>query len=784
MLAAWQANAIEDLSPFCDLGTAPEYEASTAQLDVLIRRNDRDFRLELRQGPGGLMARPEGGSAVTFGSLLSSPEFGELDRMASQIGILSNMRRSQTRKEVKGRAVYTYDWYVDSLLSAERPGWGPRSGRADHLLEEVVREGAQTPDLTEATDLVFLTAQAGQGKSSTLRWFHQQQAQRYLRRQTQRLTFYVDAQGRGLTNLADVLARELNELRINLPHNAILSLVRRGLITLIIDGFDELVGARGTYEGAFASLTTFLELLSGRGQVIAAARSAFFTEEYLARPFALTGETGSHQVTRLELAPWTPSDRAAFLDRARESSPVGFISKSVEAHFLEIQESDRSDLLTRPLFSRDVLIATIVGGRSVNATSDLALVSTIAENYIEREVTEKLLAPGRLSILTTDQLSTFFEDLAAEMWSLETRELDLPTVRTLMDLRCDEWAIDPTSRRIVLDRVGTLPFLIPGTEGQHTVLFEHEIFFSFFLSSTLATDIFGKGPGAQSALARARLSPDDASLLVERFLANGADIQVGLKVLLEIAEKRHPRQGQIQINCGSLTAAMLRLASRDQTLRNIRVASMSFDGDSFRGVRLESVAFEGCMFNRVDLRDARMSGHAASTDFLAALVDEVTTVINLSGLDPDLPIVQVERVVDGRSAPVYDTNERDRLLRATGFALEGSPQRRRFEVEDEVLFVVTQLCRAFDEMNPVGERHTKYLAVFSSPAWPRVREALIESEMVKSTTKASSGPKQNFYRKRFQTSELLAALHTESTNDSIERFWRSVAKDGGDDRSR
>jgi uncharacterized protein YjbI with pentapeptide repeats len=771
----WESETIEDLLPFCDLGTAPEPVTYSTHMDVRLQRNGRDFRLEFRESPDGITVLPEGRTLAPFSSLLASDEFGGLRRLATQVGILSNMRRAQSRKEVKNKTVFTKDWYVDSLLTADRLGWEPTTHRADSLLTKVVEEGAQAPDSNLATDLIFLTAQAGQGKSSALRSFHQKQAQRYLLGQARRLTFYVDAQGRGLTNLADVLARELNELRINLPHSAVLSLVRRGLITLIVDGFDELVGARGTYEGAFSSLTTFLELLGGRGQIIAAARSAFFTEEYLSRPTILSGETGSHRVTRLELVPWSANDRTRFFERAKDTSPMGLFGRSVEDEFLAIQNSDHSDLLTRPLFSRDVLIATIDGSSALSAASDLMLVSTIADNYIAREVTEKLMAQGRTPILSAVQLRTFFDDLAAEMWALETRELDLTTTRTLMELRCDSWMIDPSSTRIALDRVGTLPFLVAGTEGQHTVLFEHELFFSYFLSATLTGQVFMEGTSSQSSLARARLSQDDASLLAERYLSGGGTVQKGLDLLAQLAKRRHPRQAQILVNCGSIVAAILRFSSRSAILRDIQVQSMVFDGDSFQGARMESARFTGCTFNRVDLRDARIGGEAIETEFYAALVDELSTRVRLSGLDPELPIVQIEQFTHGRSVPVYEHGERDRLLKVTGFLseIEGGP---RLDIDDEVLFVVTQLCRAFDEMNPVGERHTKYAALFDSPAWPQVKDALIELEMIKTSTKSASGPRQAFYRKKFTTLELLAALYSASSNESVEQFWHSVAR--------
>lgn len=278
---------------------------------------------------------------------------------------------------------------------------------------------------------------------------------------------------------------------------------------------------------------------------------------------------------------------------------------------------------------------------------------------------------------------------------------------------------------------------------------------------------------AQLTLAKSRVTADEANMVAERLWSGGGKLSEVLTRLRQIGSRPHPRRTQIQLNVGSLAASLIRSAPASEGRVRLNLDGFVFDGDSLRDVELVEAQLTNCQMNRVDLRNARVSGDATGTEIYVAILDE-STRFDVTGLDPDLPVVQVEKEDEGTITPVYDQEERLHMLVNAGF-VEGLQQELRFKVSADQLEAVAMLCRAFDEMNPVGDNHTKYRHLFEGGVWPRLRRCLVESGLVNEETQPTSGPRQNFFRKRFMTSELLAATTSVSSDPAIEEFWRAFS---------
>jgi hypothetical protein len=125
------------------------------------------------------------------------------------------------------------------------------------------------PTSTTSTQLLFLHADAGLGKTTLLRRLTHQQAQRHLAGETQWIFFYVDAQGKALSRLNDAIAAVLDDLRVRIGYREMATLTRLGLVVPIVDGFDELLGVGG-YDDAFRSLAELLHRLAGEGMTFVA----------------------------------------------------------------------------------------------------------------------------------------------------------------------------------------------------------------------------------------------------------------------------------------------------------------------------------------------------------------------------------------------------------------------------------------------------------------------------------------------------------------------------------
>ena len=235
---------------------------------------------------------------------------------------------------------------------------------------------------------VLVTGGAGAGKTRVLQELVLRHAERYLQGRTDKLLLYVNAQGRALARLNEALATELQDLRVHLIYHSIATLVRVGLLVLVIDGFDELLGVSG-YDDAFRSLSTFLEQLDGYGRLMVSARSVYYEEEFLKRA-GQASATGHHRWSHIpvEIMPWNEDNRASYVDKlaSRHSlSPQqrNDLRKRVHRAF----ENDQN-LSEKPLFFTKTVDLV---RRDLDFSTSGDLLGTLIRSFLEREQGEKLL---------------------------------------------------------------------------------------------------------------------------------------------------------------------------------------------------------------------------------------------------------------------------------------------------------------------------------------------------------------------------------------------------------
>jgi hypothetical protein len=88
----------------------------------------------------------------------------------------------------------------------------------------------------------------------------------------------VSSTGRTLASLEDAVNGALNITKL-LSSQSARVLCRHGLLVLVVDGFDELLGSSG-YENALGSLEPWFRELGGKGAVVASARSSYYLTQY------------------------------------------------------------------------------------------------------------------------------------------------------------------------------------------------------------------------------------------------------------------------------------------------------------------------------------------------------------------------------------------------------------------------------------------------------------------------------------------------------------------------
>ena len=640
------------------------------------------------------------------------------------------------------------------------------------------------PSESGTTRVIVVTGEAGAGKTHVLRQLVHQQADLYLRGQTKQLFLYVNAQGRSLARLDEALATELQDLRVDLTYHSVETLARVGLLVPIIDGFDELLGVSG-YDDPFNSLAGLLENLEGEGSLIASARSVYYEAEFLARAGSANGDQSWEHIP-VEILDWDDDTRRSYnsavsINRNLSEDRFKTLQKNLETAFKKHPE-----LASKPLFY--VRIADFALDGALPDGEDLP--NALAEAYLKRELKQKLLDRQSQPMLRQGQLDILMQELAQEMWSQETRELDYASVREVADYVLQVEELGESVRKNVVDRMPTLAFL--AHNGRHRrILFEHEVFFFYFLARSLVGQYLN-GDDLRLALSRSAMPEFVAErVAVELWrkgqLSTAIQLQEALDRLAAAAKEQWLRAAQVQENAGLIVLALLReYAARESegVVEGVVIRAVTLPGSHLRSVTLKACQLIDVAIRRVDLTD---------TSFLDCQASNLTMmepVVRVGGDGTRLDIRELTDVESVAGVVVLDDDTGRRvafapqevasLLRECGAPIAGEVEEER-KIAIDVMELVNGLMRAYRRANPVCEADPLLQAVFRHDGWPSLRALLVEHGLVKEENRPSGGAPKTFLRRRFLPEKLMAGASRRACADAaIANFWDDLEAMGSD----
>lgn len=423
------------------------------------------------------------------------------------------------------------------------------------------------------TNLYFLHAEAGAGKTTALMRLAQSRAAEENAPQSSPLYLYVSARGNVLEDLDKAVNATLAETRV-LTSAGVRALCRAGLIIPIVDGFDELVGSP-TYSDALASLRPWLTALGGRGILVVSARSSYFLtlfEESIRRETNRDIAVWHHIA---ELARWTPQQRDDYLLRAGIST----------TRVYQLQKPEQ-ELLRLPFFAR----ASIAELHGASDLTSLDLVGALVAGYLQREF-RKIDGHGD-KLITVDELDVLFEELALWMMQQSTREASWADF-----LLVAEVSLNNTASAETKNRLGALCGLDASGIKDRRFRFSHEVFLDFFFGRRVGRQLAEPSrKAALSTLKSTQLRPTSARV-ANRFRPL---TQATLSQLAKsIGSNESPSQSRLATNLGLLWAEMVATTQQliHSTLTRVAFAS-SFDVSS---VSLTNATFEGCEFARLEI---------------------------------------------------------------------------------------------------------------------------------------------------------------------------------------
>lgn len=531
---------------------------------------------------------------------------------------------------------------------------------------DVLLKQASVP-VPGATSVLYVTSDAGEGKTTVLNRASRVQAQRYKNKQASSLIVPIPLSGRAFLTFDDaVIAALVNKLRFNyLYFDAFIELVRLGVVVPAFDGYEEMLveGAKGE---AVSALGTLVQRLDSSGTVFIAARKAFF--EYLsfrtqARLLDAIGDR-SAAFGRLALSRW---DKAQFCEygQLRGVDDAATVYETVAARLGASHPLLTRAVLVRRLF--DVLDgadrATLVDLLGANPHDYFF---TFVDAIVKREASEKWLA--RVSgdvmepLLKQSEHHQLLSHVALEMWQSSSTSLRHDVLDVVVDIFCEGLNKNGAVTRQVKERVKQHSLLSSETSRGQGTGFDHEDFQNFFLGEGLGLILSKKGIADIRAFLSMNIVPTATVEQSVQYLIRHQAVLMGVLDAIITINQSETGYSFCKENCGALLIRLLEcLSGHDATLslKNVFFPTGALGGRIIKQTRFENchfqpthvtnsvfegVVFVDCEFERLEV-DLHQSGLLSGFSFVDCRIDSLVTKVEEEQIYDPILILETLRAL-------------------------------------------------------------------------------------------------------------------------------------------
>ncbi|MEW2544827.1 hypothetical protein AB0910_03435 [Streptomyces sp. NPDC047002] len=617
------------------------------------------------------------------------------------------------------------------------------------------------------TQVVFINGEAGIGKTRAMLDAAKTRAREVERAllagepSNQALFLYVRSTGQVLDSLRTVVDSAVASTR-NLTDKGVKALCRNGLMTLLIDGFDELLGGVG-YSDAIGSLRPWLDELGGRGVVVVSARSSYYMGQYRSS-VERANDQGMpfvrHRVAAVQR--WSPEDIEAFLD------DYGVPRASLN----QLSEYDRQ-LLGLPFFAHAFAEMTLNPDDSEIKSNTLA--ERLLDKYVAREE-GKLTGQGDTALMNRAELRRMFEYVAEFMASHEEREADISELQDAAEYAMGE---ELSSRRHLRQRLPVLCGLAAASDDASVsrFRFQHELFFDQFLAGAASRYLLDGQPSLFQAMLKQ--SPWRSATVT------GVVAAVGEECVVQAITNFAPRlknAGIQQIestvaatNLGALWAAVIKDTGR---IPGTEILNAVFaDGLDLSQVQGVNTRIVGCELDGLVL--------PAAGGWSIVLRNVTVKKIKVSGVPSDLAGLRGVRHSDLvelllPNELLYRTERILEALQRNGAEVVDAEDRHDDLPPTEVLagrhYLTTMVRRVEKSVilrsdHQPEENRVKWAQEYGPDVWKRFVNELVASGLAVNETFSASGERK--VRLRLKTSPA-AILANDGTRVGTEEFWRRL----------
>ncbi|MDX3360554.1 MULTISPECIES: NACHT domain-containing protein [Streptomyces] len=613
------------------------------------------------------------------------------------------------------------------------------------------------------TQVVFINGEAGIGKTRAMltaaktRTMEVEQSLQAGEASDQALFLYVRSTGQVLDSLRTVVDSAVASTR-NLTDKGVKALCRNGLMTLLIDGFDELLGGVG-YSDAIGSLRPWLDELGGRGVVVVSARSSYYMGQYRSS-VERANEQGMpfvrHRVATVQR--WSPQDVTSFLDE------YGVPRESLD----RLPEHDRN-LLGLPFFAHAFAEMTLQTGEAEIGNNTLA--ERLLDKYVAREE-RKLTGQGDAVLLTSSELRRMFQYVAEFMATNEEREADIGELQEAAQYAIED---ELSSRRHLKQRLPVLCGLTAATDDTSVsrFRFQHELFFDQFLAGAASSYLLEGHPTLFQGMLKQ--SPWRSATVMGIVAAAGEERVV--QVLTDFAPRLQRAEQEIAstvaaTNLGALWEAVIKKTGHmpsadihnavfadELDLSQIQHMNTRLVGCELAGLVLPATGGWNLRLDNTSIKKIKVSG---SPSDLAGL-HGVRHADMAELLLPNKFLYRREHILDALrryGAKVVDAEDRDASL----------PSIEVLAARHYLTTMIRKLENSVilrSDYQPEDSR-LKWTQEYGTDLWKRFVNELLDSKLAHDETFSASGERKVRLRLKCSAAAILA---DDGTRPGTSEFW-------------
>lgn len=738
----------EELAVFADIGTAPPRSMAHGNRHVIgMCRNGEELEFEFEDsGNGRVIERYPDGSMLhthqSYRALLASENFGHLRRWADQQKKLlkEDLQESANRIPVKGLLSKTEPQGGDTLVDIEGP---------DQVLSSTKRRGPGS------VHIMLIDGPAGIGKTKFIEFLARSRAENFLTEQRS-LILHVQSRGRVLTFLQDLIAFSLQRLRLTVTFDQLPVLVRHGLVTLAIDGFDELGDPNG-YDLAWSQVNDLITQVRGEGTLILAGRETFIGPERIEQNIR-TLRTDDF-VNSLSLQPPCPDVAKKWLRNQ------GWHGKDLDsiAPLLE-----RGSYALRPFFLAQVAKSDIAETIASRPGNPLAL---LIEWMIEREA-GKFGDPVE-RIMDDEQRRTFvqrlLQEIACHLADDQTEAIDEVMIAWLAEFVSPE-NIDQEVLRILKNRAAVLAFL-ENDDSPNYRRFAHSQLYNHFLGSAMIDAILnGEMP---KFVRRNILGADFLGTFSELTLHAAESDPQRIRDFFRCVYDRVQTYSTVDRGPRNLGALLITMIPAMEETGDLRVEKLDVDDSLIQGTAPAAVLVESAV-NQLDVRGADIRNVIFENCTIRTLIVDQATRVPESCPVPVL--IRHERPREGGGDVIGEREKVEAWLSRHGRTRPGLQEASTGLVPNELrdndmVKLLGRVCRSrsywIPEDKPDQDRIHNFVR---NPRWLDVFELLKRHDFLVEKDLQSSGGRNVFFHLK-RSKDILS----EDPNDpQIQGFYKDL----------